>query len=349
LAIPLTKQKLRNLFIESQMLRFEDPWLLILLLSIPLMVVDGLKRKGNRQIRFSSLEILKKLQNPLSRHMRKGLLIIRCLAVILFILALARPQYGSKAKEIAIKGIDIMLCLDTSGSMKDPDFKTDGERVTRLRVVKNVVREFIRGRKNDRIGLVVFGEEAFTQCPLTLDYGVLLSFLNNVEIGMAGDSTAIGSALALCVKRLKDSISNAKVIILLTDGMNNAGSISPKTAAAGAKVYNIKTYTIGVGTEGKSPFYTPSVFGDKYVYREVDLDEETLKQIAQKTDGRYFRATNTEALKSIYKQIDAMEKTEIRVKTDMVYEEAFMYFLLPGLCLLLVEILLVNTRLRKIP
>jgi Ca-activated chloride channel family protein len=331
------------------MLRFEDPWLLILLILIPLMVFYVWRRLGSSQIRFSSLGILQQLKKPPTLLLRKGLIVIRCLAVSLFIMALARPQSGIKSTEIITEGVDVMLCLDTSGSMKALDFKDDGKRADRLHVVKKVVSDFIRGRKNDRIGMVVFGEEAFTQCPQTRDYGVLLSFLDSVEIGMAGDSTAIGSALAVCVKRLKDLQSKSKVIVLLTDGRNNTGTISPGTAADIAKAYGIKTYTIGVGTEGEAPFLVDSFFGKQYVYQKVDLDEDTLKEIAKKTGGIYFRATNTEALKNIYKQIDEMEKTEVKIKEYMEYEELFMYFLIPGLCFLLLEAVSANTRLRKIP
>jgi Ca-activated chloride channel family protein len=293
--------------------------------------------------------VLGQLKTPKTLLWRKGLVFMRCAAMALFILALARPQSGIKSTEISTEGVDIMLCLDTSGSMQALDFKEGGNRVPRLQVVKRVVNDFIKGRKNDRIGMVVFGQEAFTQCPLTLDYGVLLSFLEKVEIGMAGDSTAIGSALAVCVKRLKDLQSKSKVIILLTDGRHNAGSVTPPTAADIAKSFNIKIYTIGVGTEGEAPFLVDSFFGKQYVYQKVDLDEDTLKDVANRTAGKYFRATNTEALENIYKQIDAMEKTEVKLKEYMEYEELFGWLLVPGLVLLLLEILLANTRLRKIP
>ena len=328
--------------------RFADPWLLLLLLIVPLMVLYSVKKRSSR-IRFSSLAALKEVKQSKTPAWRKGLLFMRCLAMSLFILALARPQSGNRSTEIITEGVDIMLCLDTSGSMNALDFTLDNKRVNRLQVVKKVVEEFVRGRQNDRIGMVVFAEEAFTQCPLTLDYGVLLSFLEKLEIGMAGDRTAIGSALATCVKRLKDLPSKSKIIILLTDGRNNTGSIAPATAADIAKTCGIKVYTIGVGTEGEAPFLVDSLFGKRYVYQRVDLDEETLKEIAQKTGGTYFRATNTEALKAIYQQIDKMEKSEAKVKEYMEYEELFAWFLIPGLCLVLVELLLANTRLRKIP
>lgn len=269
--------------------------------------------------------------------------------MILFVMALARPQSGTKATEVLTEGIDIILCLDTSGSMQALDFKWGNERQNRLQAVKKVVSDFIKGRKNDRIGMVVFGEEAFTQCPLTLDYGVLLSFLDRVEIGMAGDSTAIGSALGTCVKRLKSLKSKSKVVILLTDGRNNAGRVSPETAAEIAKTFNIKTYTIGVGTEGEVPFLVDTIFGKKYVYQRVDLDENTLEEIANITEGKYFKATNTKALEEIYNQIDKLEKTKVEVKEYMEYEELFSWFLLPGLACILLEIVLANTRFRKIP
>ncbi|MCX5895929.1 MAG: VWA domain-containing protein [Proteobacteria bacterium] len=331
------------------MIRFAEPWLLIALVIVPLMMLYEWKRAGSSRIRFSSLELFKGLKHSRSLFWRKVLPVMRCLVMCLFIMALARPQSGTRTTEIITEGVDIMLCLDTSGSMNALDFTLNNKRVNRLQVVKKVVNEFIHGRQNDRMGMVVFAEEAFTQCPLTLDYGVLLSFLDSLEIGMAGDSTAIGSAIATCVKRLKDLKSKSKTIILLTDGRNNTGTISPATAADIAKTCNIKVYTIGVGTEGEAPFLVDSLFGKRYVYQKVDLDEETLQEIAQKTGGTYFRATNTEALKTIYQQIDKMEKTEARVKEYMEYEELFAYFLIPGLCLLLAEIVLGNTKLRKIP
>jgi Ca-activated chloride channel family protein len=330
-------------------MRFQSPWFLLLLAVIPLMGWYGLRRFASSQIRFSSLHVLGQLKTPKTLLWRRALVFVRCAALGLFILALARPQSGIKSTEISTEGVDIMLCLDTSGSMQALDFKENRLRVPRLDVVKRVVNMFIKGRKNDRIGMVVFGQEAFTQCPLTLDYGVLISFLEKVEIGMAGDSTAIGSALAVCVKRLKDLQSKSKVIILLTDGRHNAGSITPATAADIAKSFSIKIHTIGVGTEGEAPFLINSVLGQQYVYQKVDLDEDTLKDVAARTGGKYFRATNTEALEDIYQQIDAMEKTEVTTKDYMEYDELFGWLLIPGLALLLLEIVLANTRLRTIP
>ena len=330
-------------------IRFEDPWLLFFLIIIPILLVYQWKGVGKSRVRFSSLDTLKKLKRSTSLLMNYVLVLLRCIALVLLIIALARPQSGTKASEVLTEGIDIMLCLDTSGSMQALDFKWKDERHNRLEVVKNVVSDFIKGRTNDRIGMVVFGEEAFTQCPLTLDYGVLLNFLDQVEIGMAGDSTAIGSALGTCVNRLKERESKSKVIILLTDGRNNAGSLSPQTAAEIAKTYSIKTYTVGVGTTGEVPFLVDTIFGKKYMYQRVDLDEETLKEIATVTGGSYFKATDTETLEEIYRKIDKLEKTKVEVKEYMEYEELFGWFLLSALLCILIEVTLRNTRFRKIP
>jgi len=239
--------------------------------------------------------------------------------------------------------------LDTSGSMQALDFIKDEKRDTRLAMVKDVVSQFIDNRPNDRMGMVVFGSEAYTQCPLTLDQGILKSFLSKLDIGMAGDSTAIGSAIGIAVKRLKDLKSKSKVIILLTDGRNNAGSLPPLQAAQTAKAFGIKIHTIAVGTLGKAPFLVNSIFGQRYVYQQVDIDEDTLKEISDLTGGQYFRATDLQSLKTIYKQIDEMEKSEVKVIDHSEYTELFHYFLIPGLLILLLEILLSNTVLRRIP
>jgi Ca-activated chloride channel family protein len=264
---------------------------------------------------------------------------------------MARPQAGNKQTEYLSEGIDIILCIDTSGSMQALDFSMGGKRIERLTVVKEAVKKFIKARTSDRIGMIVFGEDAFTLCPLTLDYGVLLSFLDRVEIGMAGEATAIGDAVALGVKRLK-ALEKAKsrVMILLTDGRNNAGRIAPGTAAEIAEEFDVKIYTIGAGTEGEAPFLIEHpLFGKQYVYQKVDLDEETLKEIARITDGHYFRAKDTSALERIYYQIDQLEKTEVKVKEYMEYNELFWWFLIPALALLLIEVVLSQTRFRKIP
>jgi len=331
------------------MFTFHDPWLLFLLFIVPFMVYDYKKGKGRGSIRFSSIERFKRLKISKAARSRHLLVWLRTIGIILVIIALARPQMGNKITEITSEGIDIILVLDTSGSMQAMDFQLGGSRVNRLEVAKKVVLEFINKRINDRIGMIVFAEQAYTQCPLTLDYGILLNFLQNVKIGIAGDGTAIGSALAVSVQRLKDLKSKSKIIILLTDGRNNLGNISPNMAAEIAQTYGIKIYTIGVGTKGDVPFLIDTFFGKRYIYQRVDLDEETLQEIAGITGGRYFRATDSEALSQIYKQINQMEKTKVEMKVFYEYDELFMYFLIPAIILILFEIILGNTWLRKIP
>ena len=329
-------------------LQFQNPWLLLFLLALPLLAFQ-VRRDYQSTVHFPSLATLKTLR-PSSVDLYAGRpFIIRCLAIALLIIALARPQEGHKSTEILSVGVDIMLALDTSGSMRALDFIEEEKRVTRLTVVKGVVSKFIENRLNDRIGMVVFGEQAYTQCPLTLDQGILQSFLSKLEIGMAGDSTAIGSAIGIALKRLKDLDSASKVIILLTDGRNNAGTLAPIQAAQTAKTFGVKIHTIGVGTKGKAPFLVNSIFGQRYVYQEVDIDETTLTEISEITGGQYFRATDLESLQNIYKQIDEMEKSEVKVIDHSEYKELFHYFLVPGLMFLLLEIGLSNTLLRRIP
>ena len=331
------------------MWRFNNPSLLCLFLAIPAIIWMEFSIKRRPALLFSGICRLKGLPQRDFFSPRGTLVLLRSLALLLLILALARPQTGRTGTEVLTQGIDIMLALDTSGSMQALDFESDNKRVNRLYMVKQVVARFIKGRKNDRIGMVVFADNAYTQCPLTLDYGVLTSFLDRVQIGMAGDGTAVGSALATALKRLRDSQAKSKVVILLTDGRNNAGTIDPETAAKLAKSYYVKVYTIGAGTKGPAPYVVDSAFGEQTIYQKVDLDEDSLTQIAQITGGEYFRATDTESLEGIYKKIDAMEKTPIKVKEYQEYTERFTLFLVPGLFLLGIEVFLGNTWLRKIP
>lgn len=330
-------------------MRFENSWLLLLGLIIPLIMYNYIRRGGTSRLKFSSLNTLKQLKTSKSVYLRHSLIVLRVFCILLLVLAIARPQSGKKTTEIITEGVDIMLVLDTSGSMQALDFEVGGKRINRLEVAKNVVADFVKGRENDRLGMVVFAEEAFTQCPLTLDHGVMLSFLNKVQIGMAGDGTAIGSAIGTAVKRLKDIKAKSKVIILLTDGRNNAGRLNPEKAAEIAKKYGVKIYTIGAGTKGKAPFLVKTFFGSRYVYKQVDIDEGTLRQIADITGGKYFRAQDTEGLKKIYTQIDKLEKTEVMTKEYIDYNELFSWPLLLALGVLLLEMLLANTRFRRIP
>ena len=274
---------------------------------------------------------------------------LRAACLVLLILTAARPQLYNVAHEIRSPGVDIIMCLDTSGSMQALDFKLDGKPVSRLTAVKKVVSEFIKKREVDRIGLVVFGEEAFTQAPLTLDKGLLLGLVDKMTIGMAGDRTAIGSALAIGGKRLKDLKAPSKILILLTDGRHNAGELTPEQAAEAVRALGVKIYTIGVGGRGPAPFQVQSLFGTQIVHRQVDLDEATLKKIAAIGGGKYFRATDTAGLEEIYDIIDHAEKTEVKVKEFFNYRELYPYFLIPALILLGLEILLKTTVLRTVP
>ena len=326
--------------------RFEDPWFLILFLIIPYLVW---KRKEQTTISYSSLEILQNIRAIQVGFLSTIPLVLRLFAISLFIMALARPQEGQKRTEILSMGVDLMLALDTSGSMKALDFIQNDKRDTRLTMVKDVVSKFIENRTNDRMGMVVFGSEAYTQCPLTLDQNILQSFLRKLDIGMAGDSTAIGSAIGIAVKRLKDLKSDSKLIILLTDGRNNAGNLAPLQAAQTAKAFGIKIHTIGVGTRGKAPFLVNSIFGQRYVYQEVDIDEVTLKEISKITGGQFFRATDLESLKLIYKKIDQMEKSEVKIFDHSEYTELFHYFLIPAILILFMEVTLSNTLFRRLP
>ena len=327
--------------------RFEDPWLLLILLSLPILILR--ERTIASVINYSSLASLKAVSQHHSKIKAMVPIVLRFIAITLFIIAFARPQEGHKRTEILSQGVDIVLAIDTSGSMQALDFKKNETQVTRLSVVKDVVAEFVKNREMDRIGMVVFGANAFTQCPLTLDQNILLSFLDKLKIGMAGDATAIGSAIGISARRLKDLKSKSKVIILLTDGRNNSGAISPLQAAEIAKSLGIKVYTIGGGKRGKAPFLVDSIFGKRLIYQNVDIDEEVLNKISKMTDAKYFRATDLKSLKDIYKQIDLLEKSEVKSIDHSEHKELFHYFLIPGLILLLTEIVFSNSFLRRLP
>ncbi len=320
----------------------------LLLAVIPLLIYRALKSRP-ATLHFSSLGSLKTLHRRGVDFLAATPLILRCLAIVLLVTALARPQEGRKSTEILSAGVDILLAIDTSGSMRAMDFEKNHQPVDRLTVVKDVVSEFIDSREFDRMGMVVFGNEAFTQCPLTLDHDILHSFLNKLQIGVAGDSTAIGSAIGISVKRLKDLESKSKVIILLTDGRNNVQNITPFQAAEIAKTYGIKIYTVGVGTTGQAPFPINTPFGQQMLMQRAGIDEDSLKKIAAQTGGRYFRATDSDSLKQIYAQIDSLEKSEVKWIDHSEYRELFPLFLIPALLLVFAEMLLTQTRLRRVP
>ena len=279
------------------------------------------------------------------RGSRLAPIFFRAVALALVVIALARPQTGPRGKNRSVEGLDIQLVIDTSGSMRAQDFELAGRRPTRLEVVKAVIEDFIGTRSDDRIGLVVFGTEAFTQAPLTLDHQLLQEFLKHIEISMAGDSTAIGDGLATAVKRLKDTDSKGKIVILLTDGANNAGRIDPVTAAEAAKALGIRVYTIGVGSRGKVPI----TINGRTTQVEVDIDEALLEKIAVMTDGRFYRATDTQALIDVYGAIDKLEKTVGRAPVRDVRRELFANFLWPALIFLVFDVLFAATRRRIVP
>jgi len=306
-------------------------------------------RRPPPSIIFSTASRLAALAGSGNRLLVYTPLILRSLCLVLLLFAAARPQFYNVSREIKSPGVDIMLCLDTSGSMQALDFQLNDDPVSRLTAVKKVVSDFIKKREMDRIGLVVFGEQAFTQSPLTLDKGLLLGLVEKMEIGMAGDSTAIGSAIAIGGKRLKDLKAKSKILILLTDGRNNAGDITPESAAEAVRSLGIKIYTIGVGGEGPAPFKVKTLFGTRIVKQRVDLDEKALRSIAKIGKGSYFRAADSQQLSQIYDIIDKEEKTEVKVKQFFHFKELYLWFLIPALTLLLAETALRTTLLRMMP
>ena len=328
--------------------RFAYPVLLTLLAVIGGWVFFALWRKPP-SITYSMTSAMAPLAGSGNRFLARVPIALRTACLILIVLAAARPQLYNVSREIRSPGVDIMLCLDTSGSMQALDFQLDAKPVTRLTAVKKVVSDFIRKRKTDRIGLVVFGEEAFTQSPLTMDKGLLLGLVEKMEIGMAGDRTAVGSAVAIGGKRLKDLKAGSKILILLTDGRSNAGEITPEQAAEAVRAFGVRIYAIGVGGMGPAPFRVKTLFGTRLAYQRVDLDEETLKDVARIGDGRYFRAADSKKLSEIYDIIDQAEKTEVKVKEFFHFRELYMYFLVPALILLALGLFLRTTILRIIP
>jgi Ca-activated chloride channel family protein len=275
---------------------------------------------------------------------------LRLAAVGLLILGLTRPQLGRAATQVRAEGIDIMLAVDLSGSMLAEDFQLDGDRANRLEAVKRVVKEFLAKRPNDRVGLVLFAARPYTQAPLTLDHGWLLTNLERAQIGMIEDGTAIGSALATAVGRLESSEAKSKIVILLTDGQSNAGKVPPLTAAESAKALGYRVYTIGAGTRGTAPYPQVDPFGRKvYVNMPVDVDEDTLKAIAETTGGKYFRATDTDSLRRIYDDIDKLETTSEEGLQYLDYDELYVWLVVAALLLLVGEAVLAQTWLRVLP
>jgi Ca-activated chloride channel family protein len=326
------------------------PWVIFLLggLVIATMIWHQWKRRRTRSaaVKYSDVRLVSRAAQSHRRRFRVILPILRIAAVALFVVAFARPRSGTEVREITSKGVDIMLLLDVSSSMQAEDFKP----YNRLYVAKEEIKKFVEKRVNDRIGLVVFARYSFTQCPLTVDYDVLLRFVDQVDFGIIEDGTAIGMAIANGVNRLRESDAKSRIMILLTDGENNAGEIDPITAASLATAFDIKIYTIGAGRPGNAMYPVDDpLFGKRYVYQPTRIDEATLQEIAQVTKGKYFRARSEEELEEIYTLIDQMEKTEIEVSASIQYRELFHYFTVAGLILLALEVVLANSVFRKLP
>lgn len=329
------------------MIYFSHWYFLILLLLLPLLVFLDKKKGKNREqsITFSSIKPILHLAGN-DKWKINIIYYLKIVGIALLIIALARPQKVNTEKVFSTEGIDIVLALDISTSMLAVDFKPN-----RLEAAKNVAKEFVANRKNDRIGLVVFAGETFLQCPLTIDYNVLNSFVDQVTIAEREfDGTAIGMAIANAVNRLRDSSAKSRVIILLSDGRNNSGELDPITAADLAKTFGIKVYTVGAGKEGQAD-YPVQTFGGRTVLRKVDvqIDEDILTEVANATGGKYFRATNQEKLLEVYNEISEMEKTEIKVTDYYNYFELYFWFLLPGFFMMVAAIVLEKSIWRKTP
>ncbi|MFO7940270.1 MAG: VWA domain-containing protein [Bacteroidales bacterium] len=325
---------------------FANPdFLFLLLIIIPLIGWYWWRqRRLYATLQISTIQPFRNLSLSYKQVLRHVLFALRMVAVSLFIIALARPQSSDAWEDSSTEGIDIVMALDLSSSMLARDFEPN-----RLDASKNLAMEFITGRPNDRIGLVVFAGESFTQCPLTTDHAVVLNLFKDLKSGLVEDGTAIGMGLATSVSRLKDSKATSKVIILLTDGVNNAGEISPMTAAEIAQTFNIRIYTIGVGSMGTAPYPVQTPFGLRYQNMKVEIDEDVLQQVAESTGGSYFRATDNNKLREIYTRIDEMEKSKMEVKKYRKKNEEFIPFLLLALGILLIEVLTRYTVLRSIP
>jgi len=325
---------------------FAYPWVLYFLILIPLMGFWYWKsgRKNSPSLTFSSFKLLNRGKLTFKEKFYFLPVIFRLAALTLMIIALARPQSFTSGENIYAEGIDIAMVLDISGSMLAEDFKPN-----RLEAAKKVIDEFIQGRASDRIGLVIFANESFTQCPLTIDYSVLRGLVKEIKSGMIEDGTAIGNAIANGVNRLKGSQAKSKVMILVTDGINNSGEIDPVTAAQIAKTFGIKIYTIGVGTIGNAPYPFQTPFGTSYQMVPVEIDENVLKNISETTGGKYYRATGNKKLQEIYNQIDKLEKTEVEITSYRNATELFYGWLGFGFILLAVEQFLSKIIFRKIP
>jgi len=323
---------------------FANPGYLWLLLIIPLMVIFYILRqhKTSPSLTFSSVQRLSDMPKSARFYLRHLLFAFRMIIIAILIIIIARPQSTDYWEDVSTEGIDIVFAMDISSSMLARDFKPD-----RLEAARNVATEFISGRPYDRMGLVIFSGESFTQCPLTTDHAVLINLMREMQSGMIEDGTAIGLGLATAVNRIKDSDAKSKVIILLTDGVNNMGEIAPVTAAEIARTMGIRVYTVGVGSRGVAPYPVQTPAGIRYRNMQVEIDEEVLREIADMTGGKYYRATDNESLDKIYREIDQLEKSKINVQEFSRRREEYMPLALIMTGLLLLEIILRYTLLRR--
>ena len=330
-------------------MRLLDPWMLALLALAPL-IVHGWGARGGASLRYPLVAAVRAAGPGRRARWRWVPPSLRLLAFALVVVAVARPQIGNSETEVRGEGIDIMLAVDVSSSMLAEDFTVDGRRASRLDAVKAEVRRFLRGRGGDRVGLVLFAARPYLQCPLTLDHGWLLQNLDRARVGMIEDGTAVGSALASAVSHLEASEAKSKIVVLLTDGESNAGRISPLTAAEAAETLGYRVYTIGAGTRGLAPYPVTDFFGNRrYQPMQVNIDETTLTAIAERTGGRYWRATDSESLVQIYAEIDRLEKSEHESLSYLEYTELYPWLLIPALLLLATEALLAESWLRVLP
>jgi Ca-activated chloride channel family protein len=332
------------------MFEFASPYFLLLLALFPGIIYYRKHRQLRPVLNLSTLMKVPNIQPSRMLQIARVLPVLKYSALCLMIIAMARPQWGTRQVSILTEGINIVLAVDMSESMAALDFKYKGRIVNRLEAIKGVIQDFITKRSGDRIAMVVFGTHAYTQLPLTRDYNTIASMLERLQIGAAGPNTAIGDAIGISLKRLEDVGSKSNIIILLTDGQSNSGELSPQIATDIAVQKGIKIYTIGVGSRGQVPFLIKDpVFGERYVHQQVDIDEDTLKDISVKTGGLYFKAENTEGLQKIYNTIDSLEKTEVKTQTFAEYNELYRYLLIPAFIFLGAWIVLTHTRFVRVP
>ncbi len=330
---------------------FGHPYLLLLLLGLPVLAWLKGRRHHPPAFVYSSVQLVRGITGVRRSHAGVILLRLRWVSLGCFVVALAQPRIGEGESRITASGVDIVVALDRSSSMSAEDFELKGQPVNRLAIAKDVLRGFVEKRPNDRIGLITFALNAYMASPLTLDHEFLMKNLERLEIATRDeDGTAIGSALASALNRLRDVKSVSKIVILMTDGQNNAGKVPPLTASEAAEALGVKVYTIGVGTRGVARVpYTDQWGMRRYVQQQVNIDEETLTEIAHRTGGQYYRADRTEKLLAIYDEIDRLEKTDVEVKHYERYRECFPWVVLPGMVFLLMEIILSNTVWRRLP